>query len=154
MAHSSNPRAPSSPKPEGQHYSVYVRHRTSRLALKRSTSLEEARAFADEVRRLRFHDPEAVFVVDDVTGEEVPAEAASEQAPVDPTEPGSPSSEIMLVVSLPPAEFATLERLAHAGGLTPIGYLRALITRTGGAPKRSPSPPTVRVDPRTRRRPR
>jgi hypothetical protein len=44
-------------------YGVFVEHRRARLVLRRGfATLEEANAFLSEVRALRFHDPERVFI--------------------------------------------------------------------------------------------
>lgn len=51
-------------------YSVFAKFRHRRLTLRRRIpSLSAAIAFAGEIRRIRFHDPESVFVVRDRTGE-------------------------------------------------------------------------------------
>ncbi len=51
-----------------QTFSVFVRRGAKRLMLRRFVpDLEGAQAFADALRRDRFHDPEAVFIVDDLT---------------------------------------------------------------------------------------
>jgi hypothetical protein len=53
-------------------YTVFARFRRTRLTLGRALpSLDSALAFARQVRSVRFHDPEHVFVVDDETGETV-----------------------------------------------------------------------------------
>jgi hypothetical protein len=135
-------------------YSVYVHRGRQRLTLKRSLPLEEAQAFANELRRLRFHNPEAVVVVHDGTGEEVPSPAIA--ASLDTPETSATSSDVTLVLPLHPDELATLEQLARAEGLTPVAYLRALIQRAQheDAPPRTRSRPVVRVDSRAHRRPR
>jgi hypothetical protein len=50
-------------------YAVFVRFRHTRLRLRRGIStVEAAFAFANEVRALRFHDPEEVFVAREPDG--------------------------------------------------------------------------------------
>jgi hypothetical protein len=64
--------------PSGPSYSVFARFRKGRIALGRHLrSLSDALAFASRVAAERFHDPEAVFIVDDHTGFEVPGAARS-----------------------------------------------------------------------------
>ena len=57
-------------RPYSTGVSVFARFRRTRLTLARALpSLDSALAFARQVRSVRFHDPEHVFVVDDETGE-------------------------------------------------------------------------------------
>jgi hypothetical protein len=50
-------------------YSIFVRFRKSRLALRRGiVRLEDACALADELRKNRFHNQDAVFVVREPEG--------------------------------------------------------------------------------------
>jgi hypothetical protein len=64
-----------------QTFSVFVRRGNKRLMLRRYVpDLERARAFVDALRRDRFHDPEAVIIVDDLTRATV-SEQASLGAP-------------------------------------------------------------------------
>src|SRR5690348_6350508 len=73
-------------KPRATTYSVFVRFKHRRLTLARGlASLERAIAFASGLRQQRFHDPEAVMVIDDAKGEAVPftsAPPAAEAVPV------------------------------------------------------------------------
>ena len=75
------PRAPRRNRyspPSGPSYSVFARFRRGRIALGRHLpSLSAALAFASRVAAERFHDPDAVFIVDDHTGFEVPGAARS-----------------------------------------------------------------------------
>jgi hypothetical protein len=70
-------------------YTVFTRFRRTRLTLGRALpTLEAALSFAKQVRAVRFHDPEHVFVVDDETGETVaepPPLAAPPAVPDRPT---------------------------------------------------------------------
>jgi hypothetical protein len=51
-------------------YSVFVKFKHRRLTLRRKIpNLSAAIQFADDIRAVRFHDPESVFVVLDRTGE-------------------------------------------------------------------------------------
>jgi hypothetical protein len=68
-------RKPSAPAPS---WSVYTTFRKARLALGRGfPTLEEARVYAIRLRRERFHDRDAIHVIDDATGQAcaLPAEA-------------------------------------------------------------------------------
>jgi hypothetical protein len=59
-------------KPIRKTFTVFARFRRTRLTLGRALpTLEAALGFARQVRSVRFHDPEHVFVVDDETGETV-----------------------------------------------------------------------------------
>jgi hypothetical protein len=55
-------------------YSVFIKYRQRRLGLKRFLpSFEDAAAFAEEMRKTRFHSSEDIYIVDEATGEVVPA---------------------------------------------------------------------------------
>jgi hypothetical protein len=63
-------------------YGVLVKHRRSHLTLRRGfATLEEAHAFANEVRALRFHEPERVFIVREPDGAIVSAPQIDTAAP-------------------------------------------------------------------------
>jgi hypothetical protein len=70
-------------RPVVKTYSVFVRFRDHRrLTLSRRVpTLEAAIACAERYRSARFHDRDAVFIVDDMTGERVDEQQASAQAP-------------------------------------------------------------------------
>jgi hypothetical protein len=64
-------------------FSVFVKHRHRRLSLRKALgSLESAMAFATEVRRMRFHDRNDIFVVCEESGEVFPLAPTVEVEPV------------------------------------------------------------------------
>lgn len=77
-------------------FSVIVRWRGRRLTLRRGEpDLPTALAFAEAMRRDRFHDTDAVVVVDDATGAVVGTEreAVPPRAPAEPPPPPPPPSD-------------------------------------------------------------
>jgi hypothetical protein len=55
-------------------FSVFIKYRQRRLGLKRFLpSFEDAAAFAEEMRKTRFHSSEDIYIVDEATGEVAPA---------------------------------------------------------------------------------
>lgn len=75
-------------------YSVFVRFRRGqRLTLKRGVRLEVALRFASEVRAERFHNPDDVFIIDDVSGEAVtdadPAREGAREAVIASPDPAA-----------------------------------------------------------------
>ena len=81
----------------GDTYTVYARFRRGRLVLARRLPLDEARAFADSVRRERFHDPEGVFARNDRTG----ALLSTEQSPAIATVPPVAAQDEPLELAAP-----------------------------------------------------
>jgi hypothetical protein len=98
----------------GRTYSVFVRFRRGqRLTLKRSAPLEVALRFASAVRKERFHNPDDVFIVDDLTGETVsePSSAPGGAAQADVDAPSASS-----VLQTNPGEHAEASALrTHEG---------------------------------------
>jgi len=101
-------------------YSVFVRFRRKRLTLSRGIrSLDAALAFADRLRRERFHDPDSILVIDDRSGEAVcpsvprPAPAALEAPPERVIGP-APSRPMRPFPAWPLDHGAKLDRMARA----------------------------------------